>query len=137
MNVARRGTMFVEACVAIAIVAVTFVVIAQLLALVAQQRRAEELRHVATREAANLMERVMATPWGALTDERLAEWELSPIAASRLRNGRVNIELIAHDQQFDAKVIRVRVDWLDAGGQRGRGVQLVSWKHRVETEASP
>ena len=136
MTVVRRGSIFVEACVAVAIVAVTFVAIAQLLALVTRQQRAQEQRQVAAREAANLMDHVMAAPWDELTDERLAAWELSPSAVNRLRKGRVHIEMIAQERQPDVKVIRVHVDWLDAGGQRGRGVELVSWKHRIKSDAS-
>ena len=137
MRVSRRGSMFLEVCMAIVVVAAALVVIAQLLVVAARQQRALDQRLLATREAANLMERVMARPWSELTDTRLTDLALSPGAASRLPGSRLSIQIIPHDEQPGFKEIRVQVDWLNRADQRGLPVQLVAWKHRLEVESPP
>lgn len=122
---------------AMVILAATFVAIAQLLALVAHQRREIDRRRVATLEAANMMERVMMTPWDELTDERLSSWSLSSTAQRSLPDGRLEIAVTRDEQPSAAKRVHVQVDWRNHAGQYDRPVLLVAWKHRTEVEGSP
>jgi len=129
--------MFLEVSMAAFILVAAFGVIAQLLVVTAQQKRVLESRRLATREAANLMERVMANPWGELTADRVASLDLPDTVKRRLRDARVNIGITAEEESPQRKRIRVRVDWSNRAGQRERPVQLVAWKYQLEAMPSP
>ena len=133
MKRSRRGSMFLEACMSLAVLAAAFVAVAQLTALVAQQRQALEQRRWATREAANLMERIMARPWDELTPEQLAPLAESLAAERSLRGGQVAIEVLDHEQPA-AREVRVRIAWRNPAQQVERPVELIAWKHRLQVE---
>ena len=84
--------MMLELIAACGLMATLLLVSLNLVALTAAERRTIERRVVAQQEAANLIERVAALPWGEITDERLATFKLSPgaqLRASRRDRARV------------------------------------------------
>jgi Tfp pilus assembly protein PilV len=136
MNRSRRGSMFLEVCMATLVASVAFVVSAQILVIVARQQRALEQRQGATRQAANLLERVMAQPWESLTPEQLNSLAQSSDAVRQLPGGKAQIDVIDHDQPA-AREIRLRVGWVNRAGQPERPVQLVAWRYRSEGTTAP
>ena len=137
MNVPRRGSMFLEACVAIFVLAAAMVAASQFLAVAAQQQRALHQSALATREAANLMEHVMARPWDGITAESVASLKLSSEATRRLPRCQLRIDVTAAEPRPSSKQVVVHIDWLDRAGQRVEGVQLAAWKHQLKDMPSP
>jgi hypothetical protein len=129
--------MFLEVSVAILVVATAMVAASQLLAVAAKQQRALDRRVLATREAANLMEHVMARPWNELTEERVASLSLSSEAKRRLPGCQATIKVTTDEQALKAKQVVVQIDWLDGAGQRVQGVQLAAWKFQLKVERTP
>ena len=132
----RRGSAIIEATMAVAIVAAALLSVMQLLAVVGQQRRDAEQRRTATREVANVMEQLLAQPWEDVTAERLAALELSADCRRVMPDARLRAEVADEAGPPGVKRIRVELDWLDRGGQRGEPARLVAWKFRSE-EAAP
>ena len=133
----RRGSIFLEVCMAVVILTAALGVIAQLLVLTAQQQQSHERRRIATRAAANLMERVVARPWQETASEKVASLDLSAEARRRLPDGRVRIEIVDEEGTPTSKRIQIQVDWVNSAGQRVRPVQLAAWKHHQEKQPSP
>lgn len=123
----RRGSMFLEVIVAIALLSLVVVAIAQLMALVVVQQRAADHRALATREASNAMELIATTPFESLTNEGLAEIEPSPEARRHLTDPRLVVQVT--DDEDGAKQIQIEVSWLNRAGLFGEPVRLVAWRH--------
>lgn len=134
MNLPRRGSMFLEACVAICLLAAAMVGASQILAVAARQQRALDQSALATREAANLMEHAVARPWESITPEALASLSLSAEAARRLPQCELRIDVTAAEPAPAAKQVVVHISWLDHAGQRVEGVRLAAWKHKLQVK---
>ena len=127
----RRGSLFLEVTMAVTLLAFAFIAVAQLLAVAAKQRRETDWRVMATREAANVLEQIMARPWEEITTEKLAEIELSAEAAARLPEAQLSVAVDESDGTPAEKKVRVEIDWKDLGGLRVEPIRLVAWKHRA------
>ena len=136
MNVPRRGSMLLEVCVAIFVLAAAMVAVSQFLAVAAQQQRTLGQTALAIREAANVMEHVMSRPWDGITAESVASLKLSSEATRRLRRCRLRIDVTAAKPTPTSKQVVVHIDWLDRAGQRNEGVQLAAWKHQLKDKPS-
>lgn len=121
---------------AIAITMAALLGVMQLLAVVGHERRDAEQRRTAAREVANVMEQLLARSWSDVTTERLAEEKPSAECGSVLPDARLRIDVAEEAEMPGVKRIRVELDWLDRGGQRGEPVRLVAWKFRAQ-EAAP
>lgn len=119
---------------AVALAVVAVVGAANLLGLVAQQRRTAIRRAAAEAEAANLMEDLASCRWDDITPQHAAATILSDDCRRALPDGRLRVDLVAEDQ--DSKRITIRIDWRTASGQRSEPVRLVAWKFR-DPEARP
>ncbi len=133
---ARRGAMLLETTVAMAILLVAMLAVAQTVATVARQRRIAEQRALATQEAANLMERIYSLPWDEATEERISELPLSETCRQRLPAASLGVVLESVGDQVPGKQIRIEISWPDRAGNRGTPVQLTAWKY-AEQEANP
>jgi hypothetical protein len=133
----RRGSIFLEVCMALFMLGAALGVIAQLLVIAAQQKRGYERRSLATQEAANLLERVIARPWDALAAGPVDQLDLPASAKTQLPEAQVRAEVIEEEGKPTQKQIQIQVDWVNRAGQRERPVQLVAWKHRLEGTPSP
>jgi len=127
----RRGSLLLEASMAVALLALVFMAVSQLLAVAGRQRREAQWRWQATLEAANVLERVMARPWDELTTDGLAALTLSAQTARRLPDPRLRVDTQPLPGPPAAKRIRVRLDWVNLAGDRGQPVVLVAWKHNI------
>ena len=135
MKQPRVGSIFLEVCVAVVVIAATLAIIAQLLPLASRQQRIIAMQQQATRLAGNLMERIMARPWEELESERLQRL-IAPDELSSLPEANVRIEVIPAEQPV-SREIRVSVSWTHLRGQTRQPVQLVAWRYLGKTATSP
>ncbi len=123
------GFILYEAIMAVALSLTLVVGIAQLLNMVAQQRRLARQYAVAVQEAGNLMEDVVSRSWDGTTAEQLASVTLSQACEACLPDAELTVDVA--DEGDDVRRIRVRIEWRCAAGRR-EPVGLVGWKHRHE-----
>jgi hypothetical protein len=122
---------------ALVVLAAAFYAIAQLLVIASHQQREHGRRRVAVLETANLMERAVALSWEALSQERVEAFQLPPGAREQLPEARVQVNVVDEEGQPIRKRISIRLDWVNAAGQREQPVQLVAWKYRLERSSTP
>ena len=130
----RTGAVLHEALMAIAVAVAVLAGVAQLLALVAQQRRLGEQRTVAVREASNLMEDFVSRAWDEITGEKLAKTEVSEVCRRCLPDAQLRVEV--SPEEDDSRRISIQINWRVATGRPGEPVRLVGWKFR-EGETQP
>lgn len=128
----RRGSVSHEAVLAVALAITVLVGVAQMLALVSQERRAADLQNTANREAGNVMESLMSRPWNQLTPEAVADWPLSEVCRRRLPNAQLTIEIASPQDTPDAKRIQIGVHWHSPKAASNNAVNLVAWRYRTE-----
>jgi len=128
--------MLLETTVAMVILLVAMIAVAQTVATVAMQRRIAEQRALATQEAANLMERIYSLPWGEATEEKISELQLSETCRQRLPDARLGVVVESTDDPVPGREIRIEIDWRDRAGKRGAPIRLTAWKYAKE-EANP
>lgn len=126
----RRGTMFVETAIGIALAIVVMIAVAQLVAVVAKQRREVAQSRLATQEVANLMERVMVLPWNELTSEAAAQFDVSHESAEMLDDPQLSITVSNIDDSLPTKQIEIALSWQDQATRRVEPARLVAWKHQ-------
>lgn len=126
----KRGSILLEATMAVVLLTIAFVAVAHLLALAARQKREVQWRTLARLEATNAVERLMARPWDELTPQ-ITDVSLSEFATERLPQARLGIQIHPVQGEIPTKKIQVRVDWVNLVGQRGQPVELVAWKHNI------
>lgn len=127
-----------ECLVALGILAAAFTLGAQALGWSAAQRQTLGQRHLALQEAANCLERLRQLPWDELTDQRLAQFELSPAAREQLHEAALEITPELPAGEPAAMRLQVRVHWFGRHGSPLR-VSLVTWRyeHDRPEAASP
>lgn len=131
MNRNRSGSMLIEATMAVMLLGLALIGIAQLLVTVGQQQRTLEYKRLATLEAGNLLERIMARPWSEIAANNLDDVTLSPELKSRLPGARLMLEVTQLDETPAARQVQVQIEWSNIAGQLEQ-VELVAWKHAVE-----
>jgi len=129
----RRGSMFVETAIGIALAIIVMIAVAQLVAVIAKQRRAVDQTRVATQEVSNLMERVIVLPWDELTTEAIAERDHSPASVTGLEDPQLSITVAELDDALPTKQIEIALSWRDNANRRVEPVRLVAWKHQATT----
>jgi hypothetical protein len=124
-----------DAAVALAILVVCAVLVAQLAYSTAQQRNRLRARQVATEQAANVLEAIRLEPWQRLTPQFAATWQLPAAVARALNEGR----LVVHIENESALVKRVSVavHWNDDAGNALVPVRLVTWIATREVGGKP
>ena len=129
----RSGTTSIELTASMIILAAVLLAIAQTAAMRAQQRRVAERHLLATNEAANLMERIIARSWDDVTSDHVAALMLSAEARGTLPDAGLKIDVdTVQELEGAAKRVRVEIDWQNSAGQRETAVGLTAWKYRVE-----
>ncbi|NLS97033.1 MAG: hypothetical protein GXX96_33270 [Planctomycetaceae bacterium] len=129
----RRGFVLHETLMAVGLAMALAVGIAQLLVIVAQQRRLARQQEVATREAGNLMERVAARSWDDTTTAALESTALSENASVWLPGGEVSVDVI--EEEPDVKRMTVEIRWQSGSESRAESARLVGWKFRAQEES--
>ncbi len=126
----RRGAMLVEVAIGVALAVVVMIAVAQLVAVVAKQRREVAQTHLATQEVANVMERVMVLPWGELTTEAAEQFVAAHPPAAALDDPQLSITVSDSDDPLPTKEIEIALSWRDHAHRRVEPVRLVAWKHQ-------
>ena len=128
----KRGFVLHEALMAVAMAMALAVGIAQLLVIVAHQRRLARQYAVATREAGNLMEDLAARSWGDTATNALKSLELSEAAANYLPEANLSVDVT--EEEADMKRITVEIEWQIAPERAEESVRLVGWKFLAKEE---
>ena len=139
MTKKRGGFTLTETLVAGIILATAFTVATQLLIAAATQRKALDIRQIASIEAGNVMERLAAKPWSKLDATELGTWKLCPQAARALPGGKLEIQIASIAGKPDskdpaAKRVTVIVSWGGGNEQPAREVRLVAWRYEQKIE---
>jgi hypothetical protein len=120
----------IELCVAAAMLAAALSVVVTMLGAVARQRRAAELHARALEEADNLLERLTAEPWEAITPERIAELGFAAKIADSLPEGELRIDMTSPSDAPATRRIDLAVGWRAAVGQSVHRLHLTTWVER-------
>ena len=115
MRSRRSASILLEATLAIALLTIAFVVVAHVLALAGRQRRETQWHNLATLEAANVLERMMARSWDDL-GPGAQSIAISQEAGARLPEPRLNVEVEAAEGPVSSRRIHVQVDWINLAG---------------------
>jgi hypothetical protein len=102
------------------------------MAVVAQQRRASQYRLIATEEAANLMELMMAHSYERLTPEAVDVTKRSAPPLGALPAASLRVELVPIDAAPRSKRVTVEIAWTTPGGGKTKPVRVVAWKYDLE-----
>lgn len=129
----RRGFVLHETLMAVGLAMALAVGIAQLLVIVAQQRRLARQQEVAAREVGNLLERVAARSWDGTTTAALESTALSENASAGLPEGEVSVEVT--EEEPDVKRMTVEIRWQSGSESRAESARLVGWKFRAREES--
>jgi hypothetical protein len=121
--------MFVETAIGIALAIVVMIAVAQLIAVVAKQRREVAQSQLATQEVANVMERVIVMPWDELTTEAAAQFDISHESATTLDDPQLSISISNFNDSLPTKQIEITLSWRDLANRRVEQVRLVAWQN--------
>ncbi len=122
----KRAFILHEALMAVALAMALVVGIAQLLVVVAQQRRLARQHAVATREVGNLMENLASRSWDDTTTKGLRSVELSETAGTYLPDANLSVDVT--DEEAEIKRITVEIQWQIAPERASESVRLVGWR---------
>lgn len=124
----RKGSMLLEVSLAIALLTVGLVAVAQLLAVAARQRHETRWRAVATREVANVTEQVMALPWEQTTAAQFNAVSLHPTTKALLPDATLEIEVTDVTDPRRAKRLQISLAYRNTAGLPVEPISLVAWK---------
>lgn len=133
---ARRGTLLLETAISALMLMIAMALAAKVTASLAAERRAWERRGVAAIEVANVLERIAARPFDALTVGAVEGLVISADASGTLPGAELTAE-VADEPAGDlpARRVTVRLRWRNRAGDWDAPVRLVTWIHPRE-EAS-
>lgn len=126
----RNAMTVLEVMLALAVLSLAFVLLAQFLTASAQQRRVSERRRIALQEVANSLERVAALPWDEVTSEKLAAWKPSSAASTVLSQAQMRSIVATEPGPPEVKRVRIEVAWTDASGQLVEPIGLTTFVYR-------
>lgn len=124
----RRGAVVMEVTMALLVCATVVIVIAQTVSMVARQRALAQRRHLASQEAANVMEKIAAIQWESLTQENVDSIQLSDRVEARVPDAKLTVRL-SDDGSTEAIKIRVSIACVSPFGSAGPAAELVAWRY--------
>jgi Tfp pilus assembly protein PilV len=131
----RRGTTLLECTVALLVLSMAMLGLAQLLAAANSQRRLTTARSMALQELANQAERVAALPWDDTAAEKLTTWQPSTELTTAIPTATCRAAVA--DEAADGipvRRIRLEIAWPDAAGREQQPATLTVWRHRPEVQ---
>jgi hypothetical protein len=123
----------IELFVSVAMLAASLATVATMSSAIARQRYGSELRLLALEEADNVLERLTAEPWEAISTKRADDLGLAEAVASMLPDGELKLRVGSPQDRPTAKRIDVTIAWRIAG-RRDQRVHLTTF---VEGGAAP
>jgi hypothetical protein len=121
----RRGFTTAEAVVALGILGMLSLLLAQVACQIVNERRHNLARQTALEAAANVLETARACPWNDLTPAWAARQRLPESLARTLRDGRVAVHVEPEVGHKLVRRITVEVTWRQDNGKPAAPVQLV------------
>lgn len=127
----RRGSLILEVVMASVILGTLLVLSVNVLTWTLRERASGDRRAMALQEAANVLEETTNLDWAAITEERLAEFQLSPefVTASPASRLRVSLRQPADDPT--AKQITVVVESPTVDDAWEPLARLTAWSYRI------
>ncbi len=122
---ARRGFTIVEITVALGILSVGILLVAQMALWSLHERRRQALREEALEAAANVLEAARAGPWEQLTPEWAAAQRLPASLTAELREAKLNVRVEPEESLPAARRVSVEITWRHEDGTAARPVSLV------------
>jgi Tfp pilus assembly protein PilV len=135
VSAGRRGSLLAEVAMATVMVMIAMTLTVKVLGYASLQHRAAEHRQRAELEAANVMERITADPYEAITVERARQAALSAASRATLPGAELVVD-VAEDSPGagrSAKRIAVRLRWRGRSGEWEAPVRLTTWVERRRT----
>ena len=133
------GATLIECTVALLILSLAMLGLAQLVAASAAQRRLTVARAAALQEVANQAERVAALSWDQTAPEKLTRWETPANLAAAIPDADCRIHVTDEAgpaaqpaSRLTARRIHLEVVWSDAAGRQQQPVGLTVWKFQPE-----
>lgn len=126
----RRGFTLLELLAAAVMIGAMLAMVLPLLGWVAAERRAVARRERAALEASNLMERIAARPWEAISNEELGRERLGEAAARVLPHASLGVEVAELDGPPAAKRVAITIRWDDRPGVASSSLRLSAFVHR-------
>src|SRR5262249_13531721 len=125
----RRGSLLVEVAMATVMLMIAMSLTVKVLGHVGAQRRASEYRQRALQEIANVMERLTAHPYDAITAELTSHCKLSSAVSRSLPDAELSVG-VAQEQPGggrSVKRITVSLRWRGRSGEWEAPVRLSTW----------
>lgn len=132
----RRGLTMTEMIVTIALTSVAMAGGVKIMAVASRECSAVDCRRLASLEAGNILEQVMARPWDEMAPGQLANLALSDACGQTLPDARLRVAVDPEPTDANARRITVEIDWQTAAARRAVPVRLVAWRY-VNAEARP
>jgi hypothetical protein len=114
-----------EVVVAVGVLAVAMVLVAQIGVYSLGQRGRDAARHEALELAANVMEAARACPWEDLTPEWASTHKLPETLSKRLYQGKLTVRVEPEANRPQSKRVTVEIHWKLKDDISARPVQLV------------
>jgi prepilin-type N-terminal cleavage/methylation domain-containing protein len=127
----RRGFTLLETLAAAAVLGGLMVVCVKFFAASAAQQAAMRDRGRAAQLAANVMERLAATPWDLLTAENVRRLQDAEDLRQGMPDGKIEIRISQTPGEPDAKQIAVVVHCPSPPDVPQRPVRLAAWRYRL------
>jgi prepilin-type N-terminal cleavage/methylation domain-containing protein len=132
----RRGFTVLEIMVALGLLSVAMVLVAQLGLWSLSERRRNALRQEALETAANLLESAQASSWEALTPEWAAAQRLPDFLAQRLEEAKLTVRVEPEASRPRTKRVTVEIAWRLSNGMPAQPVVLVGLFSARSTQPS-
>ncbi len=122
----RRGFTLIETMVALGVLGVVLLLLAQLGGQVLLERRRNAARQEAVEAAANVLEAARACPWDELTPAWAARQRLPESLSRRLPGGRLQVRVEPEASRPNTRRVTVEVRWSHNDNRPAPPVQLVA-----------
>jgi hypothetical protein len=132
----RRGGMLMEATVALGMIGVAAVLLAQFVVAADAQRRIAHQRRAALDEVANRLERAALVPWKDLSASAIEAAPLPEEVRQRLPGAKLTASVTDEGKPALARKIRISIVWQNRAGVEMEPVVLAAWRF-PDAEAEP
>lgn len=126
----RRGYTLIELTIASLLLGTAMGLIAPALIWIARERRAADRRQEALQEVQNVLERLTARPWEAVTADLAGETQIDERVRDQLPEAKLSVEVTTVPDDTEAKRIAVELKWENGPERPAAPVRLTAWIYR-------